>query len=85
MSKKNIKRQTGISDLTLCSEEKIMPMYEYKCKCNSENITTVVRSIKDTAPEEKCKLCGNPMQRVFSPVGIVFKGSGFTGAAKGSM
>lgn len=62
-----------------------MPTYEYKCKCNSENITTVVRSIKDTLPEVKCGLCGDSMQRVFSPIGIVFKGSGFTGAAKGSM
>jgi predicted nucleic acid-binding Zn ribbon protein len=35
-----------------------------------------VQSISD-APPTTCTVCGGPLRKVFSPVGIVFKGSGF--------
>lgn len=52
-----------------------MPIYEYKCtKCNK--VFEEHQSHKDK-PVEKCKFCQSPVKRVFSPVGISFKGSGF--------
>ena len=52
-----------------------MPTYEYACtECGDR--TEVVQSIAD-APPTTCTVCGGPLRKVFSPVGIVFKGSGF--------
>jgi putative FmdB family regulatory protein len=52
-----------------------MPTYEYACtECGDR--TEVVQSIAD-APLTTCTVCGGPLRKVFSPVGIVFKGSGF--------
>jgi putative FmdB family regulatory protein len=52
-----------------------MPTYEYACtECGDR--TEVVRSFSD-APPTTCTVCGGPLRKVFSPVGIVFKGSGF--------
>src|SRR4029450_9683451 len=52
-----------------------MPTYEYVCtECGDH--TEVVRSFAD-APLTTCTVCGGPLRKVFSPVGIVFKGSGF--------
>ena len=52
-----------------------MPTYEYACtECGDR--TEVVQSFAD-APPTTCTVCGGPLRRVFSPVGIVFKGSGF--------
>ncbi len=51
-----------------------MPRYEYKCKRCGENFE-VVHGINDTI--ESCESCGGDVRRVFHPVGIVFKGSGF--------
>jgi putative FmdB family regulatory protein len=52
-----------------------MPTYEYACtECGDR--TEVVQSISD-APLTTCTVCGGPLRKVFSPVGIVFKGSGF--------
>ncbi|HYN17810.1 MAG TPA: FmdB family zinc ribbon protein [Actinomycetes bacterium] len=52
-----------------------MPTYEYACtECGDR--TEVVRSFSD-APLTTCTVCGGPLRKVFSPVGIVFKGSGF--------
>ena len=52
-----------------------MPTYEYACtECGDR--TEVVQSISD-APPTTCTVCGGPLRKVFSPVGIVFKGSGF--------
>jgi putative FmdB family regulatory protein len=52
-----------------------MPTYEYACTECGDRIE-VVQSISD-APLTTCTVCGGPMRKVFSPVGIVFKGSGF--------
>ncbi|HEV3014463.1 MAG TPA: FmdB family zinc ribbon protein [Actinomycetota bacterium] len=52
-----------------------MPTYEYACtECGDR--TEVVQSFSD-APPTTCPVCGGVLRRVFSPVGIVFKGSGF--------
>jgi putative FmdB family regulatory protein len=52
-----------------------MPTYEYACtECGDR--TEVVQSISDP-PLTTCTVCGGRLRKVFSPVGIVFKGSGF--------
>jgi putative FmdB family regulatory protein len=52
-----------------------MPTYDYACtECGDR--TEVVQSIAD-APPTTCAVCGGRLRKVFSPVGIVFKGSGF--------
>jgi putative FmdB family regulatory protein len=52
-----------------------MPTYEYACTECGERIE-MVQSIAD-APATTCLICGGRLRKVYSPVGIVFKGSGF--------
>jgi putative FmdB family regulatory protein len=52
-----------------------MPTYEYACKSCGEHLE-VVQSFKDD-PLTECPHCGGPLRKVFAPVGIVLKGSGF--------
>jgi putative FmdB family regulatory protein len=52
-----------------------MPTYEYLCLLNGHHIE-VVQSFSDE-PLRECPECGGPLRRVFHPVGIVLKGSGF--------
>lgn len=52
-----------------------MPKYDYKCEA-CDTIFEVTRSIGDTS-SESCPECGAAAKRLFTPVGIVFKGSGF--------
>ena len=52
-----------------------MPTYEYACKDCGEHVE-VVQSFKDE-PLTDCPACGGPLRKVFAPVGIVLKGSGF--------
>lgn len=52
-----------------------MPTYEYRCSDCGEHLE-VVQSFHDD-PLEECGLCQGKLRRVFHPVGIVFKGSGF--------
>jgi putative FmdB family regulatory protein len=52
-----------------------MPTYEYACTECAER-TEVVQSFSDPPPTT-CAVCGGTLRKVFSPVGIVFKGSGF--------
>ena len=51
-----------------------MPIYEYRCK-NGHDFE-VMQSMSDD-PVEKCQVCGAPVERVFRPVAVHFKGSGF--------
>lgn len=51
-----------------------MPRYEYKCKKCDEKFE-VTHGINDSV--DSCESCGGEVRRVFHPVGIVFKGSGF--------
>ncbi len=52
-----------------------MPTYEYECQSCRERHEAVQRF--SDAPLTDCPRCGGPLRRVFSSVGIVFKGSGF--------
>ena len=51
-----------------------MPIYEYKCK--KGHVFEVMQSFSDD-PLTKCEICGAPVQRVYHPVSVHFKGSGF--------
>ncbi|MGA2969444.1 MAG: FmdB family zinc ribbon protein [Acidimicrobiales bacterium] len=52
-----------------------MPTYEYECQTCHERVEAVQ---KFTDPSLTiCPNCGGELRKVFSAVGIVFKGSGF--------
>ncbi len=51
-----------------------MPIYEYRCENGHE--FEVVQSMSDD-PVKVCPECGAPVERVFHPVAVHFKGSGF--------
>jgi putative FmdB family regulatory protein len=61
-----------------------MPIYEYACTACGER--TEARQGFDDPPLEECPRCGGKLRKLYSPVGIVFKGSGFysTDAKQGS-
>lgn len=52
-----------------------MPIYEYQCKKCDKNFEEFHGPHEKI--QKKCEECGGELKRVFSPVGIVFKGSGF--------
>lgn len=52
-----------------------MPTYEYACASCGRRFEVVQRF--SDAPLEVCEVCGGALKRVFHPVGIVLKGSGF--------
>ena len=52
-----------------------MPTYEYRCNSCGEHLE-VVQSFSEK-PLTKCPNCSGQLRKVFSPVGIVFKRSGF--------
>ncbi|MGZ4128432.1 MAG: FmdB family zinc ribbon protein [Actinomycetota bacterium] len=52
-----------------------MPTYEYECtSCHRRY--EVVQRFSDP-PLETCEVCGGKLKRVYHPVGVVLKGSGF--------
>jgi putative FmdB family regulatory protein len=51
-----------------------MPIYEYRCE--NGHLVEVLQKITDD-PVTVCEQCGAAMQRVFHPVAVHFKGSGF--------
>ena len=51
-----------------------MPIYEYRCD-NGHTFEVMQRMSDD--PLETCETCSAPVQRVFHPVAVHFKGSGF--------
>jgi putative FmdB family regulatory protein len=51
-----------------------MPIYEYRCE--NGHLFEVMQRITDD-PVTQCEECGAPVQRVFHPVAVHFKGSGF--------
>jgi|SRR4051794_4043618 putative FmdB family regulatory protein len=51
-----------------------MPIYEYRCE--DGHLFEVMQKITDD-PVTSCEQCGAPVQRVFHPVAVHFKGSGF--------
>jgi putative FmdB family regulatory protein len=67
-----------------------MPLYEYRCE---DGHTFEVMQRMSDDPVQACEVCDKPVQRVFHPVAVHFKGSGFyntdygkqrRGAASGS-
>ena len=65
-----------------------MPIYEYRCR-NGHNFEAIQSMSED--PVSACEQCGAPVERVFHPIAVHFKGSGFyttdyarKGAGKGS-
>jgi putative FmdB family regulatory protein len=52
-----------------------VPTYQYACTSCGEQVEKVQRFTDD--PLTVCPACGGSLRKVFSPVGIVFKGSGF--------
>jgi putative FmdB family regulatory protein len=52
-----------------------VPIYEYACTACGER--TEARQGFDDPPLEECPRCGGRLRKLYSPVGIVFKGSGF--------
>jgi putative FmdB family regulatory protein len=51
-----------------------VPTYQYQCEADHE--FEVVQSFSDKAIES-CPECGKKVHKVYSNVGVVFKGSGF--------
>lgn len=51
-----------------------MPIYEYRCPHCGHQFETM-HAVNATPP--KCERCGRAVRRVFTPVGIIFKGSGW--------
>ncbi|CAM5684974.1 MULTISPECIES: FmdB family zinc ribbon protein [Streptomyces] len=52
-----------------------MPTYQYQCTECGEGLEAVQKFTDDALTE--CPSCGGRLKKVFSAVGIVFKGSGF--------
>lgn len=52
-----------------------MPIYEYACTACGER--TEAKQSFDDPPLETCEICGGKLRKLYSPVGVVFKGSGF--------
>jgi putative FmdB family regulatory protein len=51
-----------------------MPIYEYRCEHG--HLFEVLQKMSDS-PVTSCEVCSAPVQRVFHPVAVHFKGSGF--------
>jgi putative FmdB family regulatory protein len=52
-----------------------MPAYDYRC-ISCDTVFEIRRSIGDSG-DVACPACGAASKRLFTPVGVVFKGSGF--------
>jgi putative FmdB family regulatory protein len=52
-----------------------VPTYQYACTDCADRIEVVQKFTDD--PLTVCPACGGKLRKIFSPVGIVFKGSGF--------
>jgi putative FmdB family regulatory protein len=51
-----------------------MPIYEYRCE--NGHLFEAMQKIADP-PVTACQICGATVERVFHPVAVHFKGSGF--------
>jgi putative FmdB family regulatory protein len=52
-----------------------VPTYQYACTDCADRLEVVQKFTDD--PLTVCPSCGGKLRKIFSPVGIVFKGSGF--------
>jgi putative FmdB family regulatory protein len=64
----------GLSASPACEEEPV-PTYQYACTECGERLEVVQKFTDD--PLTVCSACGGKLRKLFSAVGIVFKGSGF--------
>lgn len=53
-----------------------MATYDYTCGVCGKSVT-MTRSIADPEGYYECNVCNEPLQRVYSNVGVQFNGSGF--------
>jgi putative FmdB family regulatory protein len=51
-----------------------MPIYEYRCT-NGHTFEVMQRMTDE--PVTECGICGAPVERVFHPIAVHFKGKGF--------
>ena len=51
-----------------------MPIYEYRCENGHQ--FEVMQSMS-AEPLTSCQICGAPVQRVYHPIAVHFKGKGF--------
>jgi putative FmdB family regulatory protein len=58
-----------------------MPTYEYRCE--NGHLFEVIQKMSDD-PVTTCEVCGAPVERVFHPIAVHFKGSGFYSTDYGS-
>jgi putative FmdB family regulatory protein len=58
-----------------CPEDEAVPTYQYVCTECGEPLEAV-QSFSDDALTT-CPVCGGQLRKVFSAVGVVFKGTGF--------
>jgi putative FmdB family regulatory protein len=52
-----------------------VPTYQYACTACADRLEVVQAFVDE--PLTQCPSCGGRLRKVFSPVGVVFKGSGF--------
>ena len=52
-----------------------MPIYEYRCD-SCDRVVEVIQKFADD-PLTLCESCGGPLERLLSPPGLHFKGSGW--------
>jgi putative FmdB family regulatory protein len=57
-----------------CDNRFTMPIYEYRCSNGHQ--FEVFQAMSDD-PVSVCEQCGAPVERVFHPIAVHFKGSGF--------
>ena len=53
-----------------------MAYYDYKCT-DCDTTITVSRGMTEDDPGYTCETCNSTLNRVYSNVGVAFKGSGF--------
>ena len=53
-----------------------MALYDYKCT-ECDTVITVQRGMMEEDPGYSCDTCNSALNRVYSNVGVSFKGSGF--------
>lgn len=52
-----------------------MPTYEYECTSCGQRVEVFQRLSED--PLTACERCGGSLRKLFHPIGIAFRGSGF--------
>lgn len=54
-----------------------MPIYEYKCISCEEKFMIIKTADARDEDLPKCRYCDSDIKRVYSNVGVAFRGSGF--------